>query len=212
MGQHDEVHPTRRALLCAACAAPLVAACGGSESGAEKVTSGAPTGSPPSAAPTGTGSVEPSPSTTAPSSPRTPGSAPSTKTPDGRATPSASASGSPAGTRATANATESSPTPAPAPPPPGALVKTSAVPVGGGVVISAKGIVVTQPSAGTFRGFSSTCTHQGCSVDRISGGSIVCPCHGSEFSVVDGSVTRKPAIKPLSSRAVTVRSGWVCTA
>lgn len=90
-------------------------------------------------------------------------------------------------------------------------MKTSAVPVGGGVVIGGKGIVVTQPSAGTFRGFSSTCTHQGCSVNQVTGGRIVCPCHGSEFSVVDGSATKKPAIKPLGTRSVTVRSGWVCT-
>jgi len=86
------------------------------------------------------------------------------------------------------------------------------VPVGGGVVLASKSIVVTQPSTGSFRGFSSTCTHRGCTVDRVSAKNIICPCHGSQFSIADGSVTNGPALKPLGARAITVKSGWVCQA
>lgn len=64
------------------------------------------------------------------------------------------------------------------------------VPVGGGVIEAALGVVVTQPSAGEFRGFSSTCTHQGCTVSEVDDGTINCFCHGSRFSIADGSVVQ----------------------
>jgi Rieske Fe-S protein len=49
-----------------------------------------------------------------------------------------------------------------------------------------------------FRAFTSTCTHLGCTVGEISSGVIKCPCHGSEFSIADGSVRHGPAPEPLS--------------
>jgi len=93
---------------------------------------------------------------------------------------------------------------------PGAgLVATSDVPVGGGVILADQGIVVTQPTQGEFKGFSSTCTHAGCTVTQISGGEIVCPCHGSQFSITDGSVDGGPAPAPLPSVAVQVKGDQV---
>jgi Rieske Fe-S protein len=83
-----------------------------------------------------------------------------------------------------------------------ASVKSSAVPVGGGTVIG--DVVVTQPQAGVFMAFSATCTHRGCHVSDVSGGTINCPCHGAEFSISDGSVARGPASTPLSQRGVTL--------
>ncbi|WP_330178873.1 Rieske (2Fe-2S) protein [Nocardia sp. NBC_01503] len=81
------------------------------------------------------------------------------------------------------------------------LAKTSEVPVGGGVI---KGdTVITQATAGTFAGFSSTCTHLGCKVNEVSDGVIKCPCHGSKFNL-DGSVAGGPAPRPLDARAVHV--------
>jgi Rieske Fe-S protein len=206
MSRQTEVQATRRAVLCAACAAPLIAACGAADPDPTALETVAPSGSA-GAVPTATpsGSAEPGPTTT-----RSAAAAPSAS-----ADPTSGGAGTPAPAPAGTPST-SKPKPAPQPstvaPPVGALVKVSEVPVGGGVVLGGDGIVVTQPSAGTFRGFSTTCTHSGCSVNRVTGGNIVCPCHGSSFSVVDGSVTRKPALKPLASRAVTVRSGWVCKA
>ena len=77
--------------------------------------------------------------------------------------------------------------------------------MGGGTIIDGKNVVVTQPAAGTFKGFSAVCTHQGCIVSSVSGGTINCPCHGSQFSIKDGSVVAGPAPRPLPAVAVKVQ-------
>jgi Rieske Fe-S protein len=86
----------------------------------------------------------------------------------------------------------------------GVLARVSAVPVGGGAVVADQDVVVTQPEAGDFRAFSATCTHQGCAVGEVSDGTINCPCHGSRFSITDGSVVEGPADAPLPERAISV--------
>ncbi|WP_062988657.1 Rieske (2Fe-2S) protein [Nocardia anaemiae] len=84
---------------------------------------------------------------------------------------------------------------------PNAIASTAEVPVGGGVI---KGdVVVTQPKAGSFVGLSSTCTHAGCKVATVSGGTINCACHGSKFGL-DGSVVNGPATQPLAPKSVHV--------
>ena len=108
--------------------------------------------------------------------------------PTGPAAPAAPAAPAPAGT---------------------SLAAVADVPVGGGLVLAAQGIVLTQPAAGTIKGFSATCTHQGCTVAEVTGGTINCPCHGSKFAVADGSVTAGPAPSPLPEKAVTVQGGSV---
>lgn len=85
-----------------------------------------------------------------------------------------------------------------------ALAKTSDIPEGGGKIFASQGVVVTQPTAGTYKAFSSKCTHQGCAVSSISNGVIVCPCHKSEFSVTDGSVKKGPATQALPAEQITV--------
>jgi Rieske Fe-S protein len=70
------------------------------------------------------------------------------------------------------------------------LASTGEVDVGGGVILADQGVVVTQPSSGEFKGFSATCTHQGCTVSSVSDGTINCACHGSKFSIEDGSVVQ----------------------
>jgi Rieske Fe-S protein len=87
---------------------------------------------------------------------------------------------------------------------PGTLASTAEVPEGGGKIIDGVNVVITQPQAGSFKGFSAICTHQGCIVDSISDGIIGCPCHGSEFSIKDGSVVRGPATLPLPPVAIKV--------
>ncbi|HET9972900.1 MAG TPA: Rieske (2Fe-2S) protein, partial [Streptosporangiaceae bacterium] len=63
------------------------------------------------------------------------------------------------------------------------LAKASDVPVGGGTVLTDKKIVITQPQSGTFHAFTAVCTHAGCTVGSVSGGTINCPCHGSRFNI-----------------------------
>ncbi|OPX12134.1 Rieske (2Fe-2S) protein [Mycobacterium sp. AT1] len=84
----------------------------------------------------------------------------------------------------------------------GALTKTTDVPVGSGVIVG--DTVITQPTTGVFKGFSSVCPHAGCNVNAITDGKIICPCHKSEFNL-DGTVAQGPAKKPLETKAVTVQ-------
>ena len=82
------------------------------------------------------------------------------------------------------------------------LAAVAEVPEGGGVI---KGdYVITQPAAGEFRAFSKVCTHQGCDVSKIDGGVIICPCHGSEFSINNGSPQNGPARQALPETKVKV--------
>lgn len=84
------------------------------------------------------------------------------------------------------------------------ITPVSTVAVGSGIILPGKTIVVTQPTKGTFEGFSSTCTHMGCTVATITGGKIICPCHGSMYSITDGSVVGGPAPAPLPRKPVKV--------
>lgn len=80
------------------------------------------------------------------------------------------------------------------------------VPVGGGTVFPALEVVVTQPTAGRYEGFSAVCTHTACIVADVSDGTINCPCHGSRFNL-DGTVARGPAERSLTVRSVRVDAG-----
>ena len=93
-----------------------------------------------------------------------------------------------------------------------ALTSTADVPVGGGVIIADEKVVVTQPKAGEFKAFSSTCTHMNCQVTSISGDRINCPCHGSSYSIADGSVQGGPAPRPLPKVAIKVEGDDVVRA
>ncbi|HEY9369162.1 Rieske (2Fe-2S) protein [Streptomyces sp.] len=84
------------------------------------------------------------------------------------------------------------------------LARTTDIPQGGGKVFADKGVVVTQPTAGEFKAFSSSCTHSGCAVKEVTDGTITCPCHGSAFSAADGSVKQGPATRPLPPAEIKV--------
>ena len=84
------------------------------------------------------------------------------------------------------------------------LAAVADVPVGSGTIVD--GTVITQPSAGVFKGFRARCTHAGCALSKIEDGLLVCPCHGSRFTL-EGAVARGPATEPLVARAVSVRGG-----
>jgi Rieske Fe-S protein len=87
-----------------------------------------------------------------------------------------------------------------------ALAKTTDVPVGSGLIVG--DIVVTQPTAGDFKGFSAKCTHKGCTVDKVADGTIDCPCQGSKFNL-DGTVANGPAAKPLEAENITVQGDTI---
>jgi Rieske Fe-S protein len=94
----------------------------------------------------------------------------------------------------------------------GKLAATADVPVGGGIIIPAAALVITQPKANTFKAFSAICTHQGCTVSTVEGGTINCPCHGSQFAIADGAVVNGPAQKPLAAKKIKVSGGSITAA
>ena len=107
------------------------------------------------------------------------------------------------GSGQTGSGPSSSPQPASGQPP--SLALTSDVPVGGGKILADKKIVITQPRAGSFEAFTAVCTHQGCTVSSVSGGTVNCPCHGSKFSIANGSVVAGPAPSALAPVSIKVQ-------
>lgn len=84
-------------------------------------------------------------------------------------------------------------------------IPLSSIPVGGGLIDATDQVVVTQASAGQYKAFSAVCQHMGCIVGSIVGKEIVCPCHGSAYSIVDGSVLNGPSTRPLIPRTATTQ-------
>jgi Rieske Fe-S protein len=91
----------------------------------------------------------------------------------------------------------------------GMQISTADVPVGGGKILDSPPVVLTQPTAGAFKAFSSICTHAGCAVSEVQQAQIICQCHGSIFSAVDGSVLQGPASSPLAPVNITVRGSTI---
>lgn len=89
------------------------------------------------------------------------------------------------------------------------LGPASEVAVGGGVIYADALVVVTQPTKGEYKGFTAVCTHQQCPVTNIEGAEIVCNCHGSRYSIEDGSVISGPAPAALAAEPVTLSGGDV---
>ncbi|OSC63929.1 hypothetical protein B5181_21395 [Streptomyces sp. 4F] len=89
------------------------------------------------------------------------------------------------------------------------MAPTSDIPVGGGRILTDEKIVVTQPEQGTFKAFSAVCTHQNCLVSQVRDGHIDCACHGSRFSITDGSVEQGPATRPLPEERIAVEGNSV---
>lgn len=96
--------------------------------------------------------------------------------------------------------------------PAGPLVATADVPVKGGVILDQQKVVVTQPAQGTFKAFTATCTHMSCLVGSVKNNVISCPCHGSAYSAMDGSVENGPATRALREISVKVEGDQVIEA
>jgi nitrite reductase/ring-hydroxylating ferredoxin subunit len=95
---------------------------------------------------------------------------------------------------------------APATTEPVAVAKTSDIPFGSGKKFDVEGvpILITQPRAGEFRGFSAVCTHAGFVMSNVANSEIKCDNHGAVYSADDGSVLSGPAPVALGKVTVTV--------
>jgi len=89
---------------------------------------------------------------------------------------------------------------------PVAVAKTSDIPIGSGKKFDVEGvpILITQPRAGEFRGFSAVCTHAGFVMSNMANSEIKCDNHGAVYSADDGSVLSGPAPRALGKVTVTV--------
>ena len=90
-----------------------------------------------------------------------------------------------------------------------ALVPLAQIPIGGGIVLTATTVVLTRSGDGALHAFSAVCTHQGCIVNSVQNGQIVCPCHGSRYDAFTGAVVTGPAPRSLPPVSVTVQGGEV---
>ena len=85
----------------------------------------------------------------------------------------------------------------------GLSAKAADIPVGGGKIFPDAQTVITQPEKGEFKAFDSICTHQACPVASVTD-TINCDCHGSKYSITDGSVVNPPAPNPLPAKTIKV--------
>lgn len=91
------------------------------------------------------------------------------------------------------------------------LAALADVPPDGGIVLSDEGVVLVRGEGDEVHAFSTTCTHQGCPVSEVTGGQIICPCHGSAFDAGTGEVVAGPAPSPLEQIDVVVEGEDVLT-
>ena len=82
-------------------------------------------------------------------------------------------------------------------------VQEADIPPGSGKIFPDAQTVITQPKKGEFKAFSAVRTHQGCIVATVTD-TINCDCHGSKYSITDGSVVNPPAPKPLPPKTIKV--------
>lgn len=92
------------------------------------------------------------------------------------------------------------------------LASTSEVPVGGGLILTAEKIVLTQPVEGTFKAFTAVCTHQSLLVTSVADGRIMCANHGSSYSADSGEVEGGPAPSALSPVDIEVSGDKILAA
>ena len=92
------------------------------------------------------------------------------------------------------------------------ITATKDVPVGGGTIFPDQELVVTQPTEGEFHCFTAVCTHMGCIVSSVQLGGIRCECHGSAYSIEDGTAVNPPATEPLEEFPITVEGGTITIA
>lgn len=68
--------------------------------------------------------------------------------------------------------------------------------------------ILIRDSEGNLKAFSAVCTHAGCTVGYESG-TIVCPCHGGEYSAETGEVIAGPPPTGLAPKRVVEAGGQI---
>lgn len=92
-----------------------------------------------------------------------------------------------------------------------AVAKAGDIPIGGSKIFTyptdTAPCILLRPADDTYVAYSRMCTHLECPLFyHADQNRLHCPCHGGEFSVVDGSVLQGPPRKPLP-RVVLERRG-----
>jgi Rieske Fe-S protein len=88
------------------------------------------------------------------------------------------------------------------------LATVADIPSGGGVIDKEAAVVVVK-EGDQVRAYSAKCTHQGCIVSSVKGGTINCNCHQSKFAIATGEPVDGPAPRALPPVRVEVRNGSV---
>lgn len=76
----------------------------------------------------------------------------------------------------------------------------------------AKGVAVVLVKQGNqIYALNDTCVHAGCSLagGQVEGRTIICPCHGSQYDLRDGSVINGPATMPEPHYDVRIQNGMI---
>jgi thiosulfate dehydrogenase [quinone] large subunit len=68
--------------------------------------------------------------------------------------------------------------------------------------------ILIRKSDGSLKAFSAVCTHAGCTVG-YEGGTIICPCHGGEYSAETGEVIAGPPPSGLAPKKVLEAGGQI---
>ena len=92
------------------------------------------------------------------------------------------------------------------------ITSTKEIPVEGGTIFPDLEVVITQPTKGEFHCFTAVCTHMGCIVSSVQLGGIRCECHGSAYSIEDGTPVNPPATEALEEFPITVKGGQITIA
>jgi len=92
------------------------------------------------------------------------------------------------------------------------VTEVGAVPTGAMVAVDVEGRRIAVANVnGTPYAFDDTCTHRHRSLakGRLSGTTVICSCHGSQFDVTTGKVLKGPALQPVQTYPVKLQEGRV---
>ncbi|HEX2241333.1 MAG TPA: non-heme iron oxygenase ferredoxin subunit [Actinomycetota bacterium] len=83
-----------------------------------------------------------------------------------------------------------------------AVGSATEVPVGAMKAYEIDGVKIAVANVGgSLHAFGNVCTHQRCPLAKgnLTGSTVTCPCHGSQFDVTTGAVLKGPASAPVGS-------------